>query len=192
MYVKVIKNFVSGQELNDLNSWTLENFKTNPQWYHDACMDDFREETRFTTRLYNDIDHKEQNIFIDYPKQVYDIKKRIINFFRLEDYKQPPSFVDGIVNGIGFEGGSISEHTDPEYYVNTSTLHCNVISQKAISGGVTIIENVEYDVDEGDLLCYIVSKQKHRVTQTVGSKNRILWVFGFCIDDKKTFEMFGK
>ena len=192
MYVKIVKNFVSKEELNVLNSWTLKNFKCNSHWYKDAGMDEFKEQTRFTTRLGNEVDHKREKITINYPQEAYNIQKRIKKFFRLENCKQPPSFVDGIVNGIGFEGGSICTHIDPEYFDDTSTLHCNVISQKSISGGVTIIENNEYDIDEGDLLCYIVSKQYHRVTETVGSKNRILWVFGFCIDDEKTYEMFGK
>ena len=190
MYVKVIKNFVRRDELNILNIWTLQNFVDNPQWYTDAGMDLYKNKTRFTTRLANDVAHIKNGVYIDYPKTSYGIQNRIVDFFRLQSCKKPPSFVDGIVNGIGFDGGSICSHIDPIYFDDTHTLHCNVISQKSDIGGVTIIENVEYDIDEGDLLCYIVSKHYHEVTPTVGNKNRILWVFGFCITDEKIKEIF--
>lgn len=190
MYTKVIKNFVRREELKVLNGWCLDNFKNNPQYYKDAHMDPYLEGSRFTTRLSNKIDHKSKNIFINYPKVSYDIQNRIEKFFHLENCKKPPSFVDGIVNGIGFEGGSICNHIDPQYFDNTHTLHCNVISQKSDSGGVTIIEDVKYDIEEGDLLCYVVSELHHEVTATVGKKNRILWVFGFCIDSEKLEEIF--
>jgi len=190
MYVKVIKNFVTTKDLEQLNKWTLDNFTSNPQWFMDARMDNYKEKTRFTTRLHNDFNHKESNYYINYPQTSYEIQNRIVNFFRLENIKKPPSFVDGIVNGIGFDGGSICNHIDPTYFPNTYTMHCNIISQKADSGGVTIIENVEYDIDEGDLLCYVVSEHYHEVTPTVGKKNRILWVFGFCIDDEKLNQIF--
>lgn len=192
MYVKLIKNFVDKSDLNHLNLWSLSNFKKNIHQYSDACMDEYLEETRFTTRLKNEVDHKKENIKIDYPSVAYKIQDKVINQLGLHGVKTPPSFVDGIVNGIGFEGGSICEHIDPVYYNNTHTLHCNVISQKSNSGGVTIIENVQYDVDEGDLLCYIVSKHRHEVTKTSGSKLRILWVFGFCVDNVKLNQIFSK
>ena len=78
----------------------------------------------------------------------------------------PPSFVDGIVNGIGVRDGYIKEHIDPIYFPGTHTLHCNVISQKSDHGGVTIIGGEEYDIDVGDLLCYVVSDVNHEVTKT--------------------------
>lgn len=190
MYVKVIKNFVNNEYLNDLNLWALSNFKKNIHQYSDACMDEYLEQTRFTTRLRNEVDHVKQKIKINYPKSAYNIQNKIIERLNLHDCKNPPSFVDGIVNGIGFEGGSICNHIDPVYYPDTHTLHCNVITQKSESGGVTIIENVSYDIDEGDLLCYVVSKHNHEVTKTIGKKLRILWVFGFCIDDVKLNELF--
>jgi hypothetical protein len=146
-------------------------------------MDLHKERTRLTTRFSN-------NHYINYPKTSYDIQNRIVNLLGLELCKKPPSFFDGIVNGIGFEGGSICSHVDPIYFEGTQTLHCNVVSQKSNTGGVTVIENVAYEIDEGDLLCYVVSKLKHEVTPTAGDKNRILWVFGFCVTDEKLEEIF--
>lgn len=182
-YVKIIKNFVYPDELNILNVWSLQNSIDNPHWYNDANMDLHKERTRLTTRFSN-------NHHINYPETSYDIQNRIVNLLGLELCKKPPSFFDGIVNGIGFEGGSICSHVDPIYFDGTQTVHCNVVSQKSNIGGVTVIENVAYDIDEGDLLCYVVSKLKHEVTPTAGDKNRILWVFGFCVTDEKLEEIF--
>ena len=109
----------------------------------------------------------------------------------MHDCQIPQSFYDGIVNGIGFSPGLIEEHIDPIYYEGTNTLHCNVITQNCISGGVTIIEDAPFPVEEGDLLMYVVSKHQHRVTNIEGDRKRILWVFGFCIDDDKLEEIFN-
>ena len=188
--VRVVKNFVNSNEILLLNKWSLQNYKNNPGDYMDANMDSIRPRTRFTTRLENSRNHHNERISIDYPEEAYTIRDRIKNKFGLWNYESPPSFVDGIVNGIGFGEGAIDEHIDPVYYPNTHTLHCNVISQKSDSGGVTIIGGEEYDVNVGDLLCYVVSDVKHRVTVTKGKTNRILWVYGFCISSYKMEEIF--
>lgn len=186
---KIIKNFISQDEIRSLNKWTLLNY-TN-EYFYDANMDLFHERTRLTTRLANEVDYKKIGLEINYPQESYNIRKRIIETFGLQSYKSPNSFYDGIVNGIGFENGSICHHIDPIYYDGTETLHCNIITQKPLSGGITIINDYEFDAEEGDLLCYVVSKHYHEVTKIVGPKERILWVFGFCIDDNKIEQIFG-
>lgn len=188
--VRVVKNFANPDEISLLNKWSLQNYKNNPGEYKDANMDSIRPKTRFTTRLDNDCDHQDKKIFIDYPREAYIIRERIMNKFGLWNYKSPPSFVDGIVNGIGFGEGAIDEHIDPVYYPNTRTLHCNIISQKSDFGGITIIGGEKYDINVGDLLCYVVSDVKHKVTVTKGRTNRILWVYGFCISPYKMEEIF--
>ncbi len=188
--VRVVKEFVSKKDLKTLNDWSLKNYRENPNQYYDAHMDPDNPRSRFTTRLDNEVDHIDENVFIKYPKIAYNIQDRIRAKFELWDQDRPPSFVDGIVNGIGVRDGYIKEHIDPVYFPGTHTLHCNVISQKSDHGGVTIIGGEEYDIDVGDLLCYVVSDVKHRVTKTKGNTNRILWVFGFCITPIKMNEIF--
>lgn len=188
MYVKVVKNFLFEHELEILNSWTLENWKN--YYFSDANMDPYHSETRFTTRMGNESIAKDSGVVINYPEVCYNIQDRMVNFFRLHDCKSPPSFYDGIVNGIGFSPGIIEEHIDPVYIDGTHTLHCNVVSQNSISGGITTIEGIEYPVENGDLLMYIVSKHYHYVSEIQGNIPRILWVFGFCIDDDKIEEIF--
>jgi len=183
--VLVVKNFVSNDILNDLNQWTLSN--RHQEIFNDAGMDKYAPETRFTTRCGNESNAP----LIEYPKSALLLKKSIIDYFHLENYKSPPSYSQGIVTGIGYEGGGIHNHIDPVYYPGTKTVHFNVITQKAESGGHTIIDRVKYDyVQSTDLLIYQVSEVYHKVTRTKGKTPRILWVFGFCLDDKKIREIF--
>ena len=173
MNIKIVKNFVNEEEFKELNLWTLNNY--NSVYFTDANMG--VPSTRLTTR------YAGEKTDFNYPKGVYDIKNKIIKCLNLDNkYLSPPIGKDSIVNGIGFDGGDIFEHTDPIWFPNTYTIHCNIISQKSIKGGVTIIENREYDINEGDLLIYNVSHLKHKVTLIEGERQRILWVFGFSVN----------
>lgn len=188
IYAKVVSNFLFNEEILILNNWTLSNW--NNQYFKDANMDPFNTGTRFTTRMHNSAVANESGVLIEYPEECYNIQNRIKDFFRLHNFQSPPSFYNGIVNGIGFSPGVIEEHIDPQYIPGTHTLHCNIISQNSMSGGITIIAGKEYPVNDGDLLLYVVSKHHHHVTEIEGNKPRILWVFGFCIDDEKIEEIF--
>lgn len=181
----VVRNFLFDDEKNILNKWTLDN--CHRSFFEDAGMDPDNPGTRFTTRFPNDSVAPD----IDYPSVAFIVQKRIVEYFHLEGYKNPPSYSHGIVNGIGYENGRISNHIDPTYYPNTKTVHFNIITQQADEGGHTIIGDVEYkDVNTTDLLVYQVSEIHHEVTRTRGKTPRILWVFGFCLDDKKIREIF--
>ena len=181
----ILRNFLFGDDVNALNQWTLDN--RHQEYFEDACMDRNNPGTRFTTRFPNE----EVAPNINYPEVAHKVRQRIINYFHLENYKSPPSYSHGIVNGIGYNGGKIEKHIDPTYYPNTKTIHFNAITQQAEEGGHTIIGGVEYtDVNSKDLLVYQVSEIHHEVTSTKGITPRILWVFGFCLDDNKIQEIF--
>jgi hypothetical protein len=181
MKVKIVKNFIPKSQLKELNDWTLNNYKSS--FFTDANMG--RPNTRLTTRYFS----KENNF--NYPELVYCIKNKIIDYFDIKnEYISPPVGKDSIVNGIGFDGGDIFERTDPIWFSNTYTIHCNILSQKSLKGGVTIIENKNYDINEGDLLIYNVSHLNHKVTLIEGEIPRILWVFAFSVEEnimKKIF-----
>lgn len=189
LYAQVIKNFLFEEEIPVLNQWTIDNWR-NP-YFKDAGMDGNNPRSRFTTRMENFQVANESGFSINYPKVCYNVQDRIKNFFNLHDCQNPRSFYDGIVNGIGFSPGLIEEHIDPVYVPGTNTLHCNIITQNCISGGITIIEGESFPLEEGDLLMYVVSKHTHRVTNIQGPRERILWVFGFCVDDEKLEEIFN-
>jgi|TARA_B100001094_G_scaffold140545_1_gene136223 hypothetical protein len=190
MKPKIIKNFADKIEVGILNWWTIDNYRKNSYQYKDAKMDPDHPGSRFTTRIGPDEKYSSLNIEIAYPKVAYIIQERILWRLKLKHFKFPPPFYNGIVNGIGVKEGLICEHIDPVYYPNTVTMHCNIITRKADSGGITIIDGIEYDIEPGDLLVYPVSELLHRVTLTKGTTNRILWVFGFCLPKDKAEDVF--
>jgi hypothetical protein len=163
----VIKNFVGSESLGKLNSWCMEN--QDKDFFKDATMG--IPGTRKTTRY-------EKNDFV-FPEKAYQIQNKIINHFELDFIL--PKFKDGIICGIGFDGSDIHPHKDPVHHQNTYTLHCNIVSQKPKFGGSTYINNKEYNLDAGDMLCFIPSRDYHYVNTIRGNTPRIVWIFGFSI-----------
>jgi hypothetical protein len=184
MEVKIIKNYLQKDTLKKLNDWTLENYKKS--FFNVSNMNNCQ--TRYTTRqcTNRNVDH-----LFDYSDFVYEIQKKICNDFDI--LNQPVAHIgkNGIVTGIGFENDYIEEHVDPIWVKNTQTIHFNIISQKPLNGGITIIENKKYDINSGDLLIYNVSKYKHFVTKVCGNIPRVLYVFGFCLTNQKIKEIFN-
>lgn len=170
----IFKNFIDEKTANSLNKWCFENYQKN--FFQDAHMG--LPQTRYTTRYTTD-----WNSF-SFPQEAYEIQNKIVNELELSEFYMP-NFKDGIVCGIGFDQGDIFEHTDPIYYENTVTLHCNILSQKSHIGGNTYINDILAPVEERDLLCFKVSHDRHRVDTIEGGKQRVLWVFGFCIPENQ-------
>ena len=189
--IKIVKNFITEDESKILNKWTSDHYKE--PYFVDARMNSDDHQTRFTTRhasLRSNEDYWDYKI--KYPKEVYDIQKKLFEFLKIDKGQiiPSPSFNDGIVTTIAFSPGSCSEHVDPVYYDNTYTLHCNFITQNSEHGGITYIEGVPYETDERDLIMYVASHLKHRVTDIQDKTPRILWVFGFSIFEHQLNRIF--
>jgi hypothetical protein len=165
----VLKNFIDEYTIEQLNNWTLSNY--TKEFFKDANMG--IPGTRLTTRYSRNF---------EFPDIAYKIKEKIISNLGIKFFE--PVYKDGIINGIGFEGGSIYEHIDPVWHPDTYTLHCNIISQKSMNGGIPYIDGIPYETDPTDLLIYPVSISNHYVDEIKGSTPRILWVFGFSIDNE--------
>lgn len=188
MFTKVIENFLSDEEVGELNGWALSNYRGPffvPPTEMDSGYAKYRP-TRLTTRGFG-----LTNAPLEYPDASYQIQKRIKDLFQIENHLYPPPYFNGIVSGVGLRGGYIDIHMDPIFYDGTETLHCIFKTQKPESGGNTIVEGLEYDkISENDMLMCVVSKQKHGASRIVGNKPRVLWYFGFCIDNEKIKEIF--
>jgi hypothetical protein len=165
--IKIIPNFLSDEECKELSSWILQNHSS----FTDANMGGARKTTRFLSNN------------VTFPKIAIEIRKRIKKYLQLEDAVAPP-FIEGMVASYSEPGDTCFQHKDPEWHPNHHTLHCNVIVQKPNAGGNAVIENREYDVAQGDLLCYYVSDLSHGATKVIGDKHRLMWVFGFCVEKK--------
>lgn len=189
--IKIVKNFISENEVKVLSNWTSSNYKQpyfmNPKMNYDECQ------TRFTTRHAYGRIKEYQDFKVKYPKEVYDIQQRLFQYLNLTQNNiiPFPSFTDGVVTTIAFSPGSCVRHKDPTYYPNTYTLHCNFCTQTPVNGGITILEGKEYSFDYRDMIMYVSSHLEHEVTPCVGDIPRILWVFGFSIFEKDLDRIFN-
>jgi hypothetical protein len=166
--IKVISKFVSSNECAELATWINNNHHN----FVDANMGGVRK----TTRYINDD--------INFPKIALEIRERIKNYLQLEDMVRPP-FTKGMVASYAEPGDTCYVHKDPVWLEGHHTMHCNVIVQKPESGGNVIIEGKEFDMPEGDIICYYVSDLNHEVTKVLGNTPRLMWIFGFCVEESQ-------
>lgn len=162
--IKTIPNFLSNTECANLASWIMNN--------HHNFVDANMKGVRKTTRYLNDD--------IKFPQIALEIRERLKNYLALEDIIRPP-FTNGMVASYAEPGDTCYEHTDPVWCEGHHTMHCNVIVQKPECGGNVVIEGKEFDMPEGDIICYYVSELKHSVTKVTGNNNRLMWIFAFCV-----------
>lgn len=168
-------NFISIEEAKEMASWILQN--KNKNFFADANMNGVRLTTRYSNH----------NSF-EYPDVVLNIRKKIVvmlNLHEEEDFNIKPPFKDGVVASCAFPGDTCYEHLDPVWHLGFNTLHCNVIVQTPDKGGDLILNNILEPMKERELCCYLVSKDSHSTTLVEGKKERLMWVFAFCVDDEK-------
>ena len=187
MFVKVVKNFLTLEDVYELNSWALDSYRG--PFFVPTDMDPGYgkyKPTRLTTRGFG-----LTNAPLEYPKKAYSIQDNIKQYLNIDNPLFPPPYKDGIVCGVGIMNGSVYPHKDPIFYENTQTLHCIFKTQKCDSGGNTFICGKEYDdLHEVDMLLCLVSKYEHGATRICGNKPRVLWYFGFCLDEEHIKKIF--
>lgn len=165
--------FITAYEASVLSEWVLANHSS--PYFSDANMGGSRKTTRYTP-----------SADFAYPKEALNIRKRIVRLLGLEDnetYGIYPPFKDGIVASYAPPGDSCYEHTDPVWHKGFHTLHCNVLSQAPSDGGYVFVNGEKHVMQERELFCYLVSRDLHQITEVLGNKPRLMWVFGFCITD---------
>lgn len=188
--IKIFHDFISEEESRVLSKWTLDNYQES--FFIDPKMNNDSRQTRFSTRHAYLRDNQYKNHKVKYPKESFDIQKRIFEKFNLS-YKNTipfPSFTDGIITTICFSPGSCSSHKDPIYFPNTYTIHCNFCTQIPESGGITIIEGKKYHFNNRDMIVYATSHLEHEVTESYGDTPRVLWVFGFSLNYQQISNIF--
>jgi hypothetical protein len=189
--VKIEPNFISEEESKVLSNWTSSNY--DQPYFMNPKMNNDKVQTRFTTRHAHHRISEYQDFKVKYPKEVYNIQKRIFKYLNLtlNDIIPFPAFTDGIVTTFGFSPGSCISHKDPIYYQNTYTLHCNFCTQTPESGGITILEGKEYPFKYRDMIMYVASHVEHEVSECVGNTPRVLWIFGFCVSLEQMNNIFN-
>jgi hypothetical protein len=168
-------NFISREEAREMSSWVLSNKENN--FFTDANMGGIRLTIRYSN-----------HDSFEYPSVVLDVRKRIIDKFDLheeEKFNIKPPFKNGVVASCAFPGDTCYEHIDPVWHQSFNTLHCNVITQSPDKGGDLILDGVVEPMRELELCCYLVSKIPHSTNLIEGNRERVMWIFGFCVDDEK-------
>lgn len=112
------------------------------------------------------------------PKEIWDIKKQVVDLYGLQNAKQEPVYKDYC--GYITEGGAIHKHTDSNEG-NLIHTRFNVLVSKPIAGGSPTQDGKEISVEEGDIWKCEAGKVLHWCTPVVGNKPRIVLSFGFLL-----------
>lgn len=115
------------------------------------------------------------------PIEIETLKSKIINFL---DLKLP--VIDEPVYGsfVSYQlhGGSVHSHID-QNKEGFRHIRINVIISKPESGGNPIINDVEYNIEEGSGWAFFPDKNIHSSSENIGHKPRITCSFGFLIPE---------
>lgn len=169
MRIEVIPNFATSFEVSALNAWA--ELGVTKRWLDIGVSKNTFATKRVTSRFYPDR--------YQYPKVALNLSKRVRESVGVGAYPLIKGHGrNGIVVSYTYPGGDVHKHRDPKSIDNTATLRCNILTQKADSGGLLFVEGQKIDVAVGDLHCYLVSEHEHWATEVEGGTPRIMWMFG--------------
>lgn len=178
--VLIVRNFISPEECGVLNDWCQEAVRGNQ--FVDGITGDWvnknfeRTKTRLTNRMSENI---------EYCQLVYDIQQKIRDNFEIASTADviKNHGKDGVVVSVTFNDGDVYKHKDPSVGEGLSGARFNILSSKSESGGVIHVEDKTYELDEGDMMAYLVTDLFHSVEKCNGNKPRTLFMFGFCVPE---------
>jgi len=169
--VIVIRNFASAEEVQILKDWQAKAVEV-------SLLMELQE---IWTRKSSD--RMSQNI--NYPDLVKTLQDRIRQTFLV--LSESPVIMnhgrDGVVVSVTYNDGDVYKHKDPSVGEGVVGLRCNILSSKAESGGTIHVEDKTYDLNEGDMMCYLVTELYHSVEVCHGDNPRTLFMFGFVVDE---------
>jgi|LakMenEpi03Aug12_release.lakeMendotaPanAssembly.Ray.scaffolds.fasta_scaffold226161_2 hypothetical protein len=123
--------------------------------------------------LLNKIDHRLSEEIRLFSKQCYES----LGIF---EYDDEPMF--GNLIGVNKEGAFVHPHTDPGVD-DKCHVRLNFLIQKPVTGGMPIINGVEYTIEENGCWKNIASAWWHGSSRTEGSKERIILSLGALVKD---------
>ena len=182
--VLLVRNFLNAQEIQTLKDWSTQ--AVNENQFVDGITGDW-DKKEFTTTKKRLTNRMSQNI--NYPELVKALQDRIRDTIPIT--KNAPVIEghgkDGVVVSVTYNDGDVYKHKDPSVGEGVVGLRCNILASKAQSGGNIHVEDNTYDLNEGDMMCYLVTEYYHSVDVCHGDNPRILFMFGFVVD-KDTWE----
>jgi len=177
--VIVIRNFASAEEVQILKDWQVKAVEEGQ--FVDGITGDWDKKTFSTTkkRLTNRMSKN-----INYPDLVQTLQDRISQTFPI--LSNAPLIEghgkNGVVVSVTYNDGDVYKHKDPSVGEGVSGLRCNILASKAESGGAIHVEDKTYNLNEGDMMCYLVTELYHSVEVCHGDNPRTLFMFGFVVD----------
>jgi hypothetical protein len=177
--VLLVPNFITAEEIQVLKDWA--NKAVTDGQFVDGVTGDWDKKEFSTTkkRLTNRMSPK-----IDYPDLVKTLQDRIrqtipltANAPVIEGHGK-----DGVVVSVTYNDGDVYKHKDPSVGEGVVGLRCNILASKAENGGTVHVEDKTYDLNEGDMMCYLVTELYHSVEVCHGDNPRTLFMFGFVVD----------
>jgi hypothetical protein len=171
-------NFIDQETCDKLNAWVDRGVRN--KWLDKGISrgSGWVYDKRVTTRAYADR--------FDYPEIAYEVFDKITEYM---GFKNIPKSVngggkDGIVVSCTFPGGDVYSHIDPMEPEGRHVLRCNILTRKADSGAKLYINDEHYDVQVGEMHCYLPSNQPHYVTEAEGETSRVMFMFGYQVTEE--------
>lgn len=182
--VLLVRNFITPEECAALKNWAVEN---SSEQFVDGVGGNW--DTKEFIRVKNRLTNRMVGNNISYPDLVSSIQNKLRETFPL--IKDAEVVRDhgknGVVVSITYDTGDVYRHKDPavnHQVLDTVAVRFNILASKAENGGIIHVEDKTYDLNEGDLMAYLVSEYYHSVETCSGNNPRILFMFGFCINQE--------
>jgi hypothetical protein len=180
--VAVVRNYLDTASCEQLNQWALDataQGKLGPglnlvEGGHWTNFKGVIAQKRYTSRTY-------AHNFI-YPELVRDIFTRIKTELNLKNAAvSSMGGRDGVVVSCTYPGGDLYLHKDLKEGPTVSLLRVNILSKAAQSGGLIHVEDAVFDLQQGDMMAYLVDEYEHSVETVEGNDPRIMWMFGLLV-----------
>ena len=168
--IDIEKNFVSAEEIEQLNAFTLNSISQ-------GLFEDGRASKHLNADGVHMVSRFNKNL--EFPQVAFDVCKRIMNKYGLQDKDIFKNFNNsGFVVNCTFKNGQLWNHTDGSNSPY-ALLRCNIVTSQPSKGGIFHVEDKPLDISDGDMYACLVSEHKHKATINEDDKPRIVWQFGF-------------
>jgi hypothetical protein len=168
--IDIETNFVSNEEVETLNAFTLQSIEKR-----------LFENGRASKHLNADGVHMVSrfNKEIEFPQVAFNIRERIMSKYGLQEKDVFKNHNEsGIVVNCTFKGGQLWNHTDSSN-MPYALLRCNIVTSQPSKGGIFHVDDEPLNISDGDMYCCLVSEHMHNATLNEDDKPRIVWQFGF-------------
>jgi hypothetical protein len=184
MSIKVafVRNYLDKDSCERLNQWVLEAITqgkigrgiTTAEGVHYSSGSRVVAEHRYTSRMYSEN--------YEYPPLVKDIFTKIKTELNLKNaVVSANGGRDGVVVSCTYPGGDVYLHKDPKEGSAVSLLRVNILSKAATDGGSIHVEDAVFNLQQGDMMAYLVDEYEHYVEPIESGGPRIMWMFGLLI-----------